>query len=219
MMIPPIATGGRSIYPAISELADIPRWVCWKPEQRNGKLTKVPYCVGGWRMAKSTDPSTWDTFDACWASAFRDGAAAGIGIVVEGSDDLMAADLDHCVFESGEVAPWAKIVVRKLDSYTERSPSGTGLRIFFRSPHDAVDWGTEDGEPKQGRKVKFRGGHLELYCGKRFLTVPGAHLEMTPTTINTVAPEVVAELLGPAKPESTDQNGPDPHPAKEVPDD
>ena len=106
--------------------------MCWKLEQRNGKATKPPYQVGGRLHAKSTDPRTWSTFDACFRSAFVDGAATGIGIVLDGSDDLLAADLDHCIHESGAVMPWAGVVVRMLASYTERSPSGTSLRVFFR---------------------------------------------------------------------------------------
>lgn len=206
---PPIASGGRAIYPAIAELADVPRWVCWKLEQRGGKPTKPPYRVGGRHMAKSTDPSTWDTFDACWTSAFAQGETTGIGIVLDGSDDLLAADLDHCVYESGEIMPWAKVVVRMLDSYTERSPSGMGLRIFFRGAM-----------AEKGRKIKFRDGHLELYRSERYLTVTGAHLEQTPVTINHVPPEVVADLLERAEPpdRQPERNGHDPHPAAEISD-
>jgi hypothetical protein len=55
-----------------------------------------------------------------------------------------------------------------FNSYTEVSPSGTGLRIFAQ--------GKLSGE---GRKR----GPIELYDQKRFLTVTGDHLPETPTTI------------------------------------
>ena len=209
MTAPPIASGGREINPAVAELAAIPRWVNWRLERSpSGKLTKVPYVIGCRRKASCTNPRTWDSFDACWRSAFIDGAAAGIGIVLDGSDDLMAADLDDCIFQSGIVKPAARIVVRKLDSYTERSPSGRGLRVFFR--------GTM---PDKGRKVRYQDGHLELYRTERYLTVTGSHLEETPETINYVAPEVIAELLGRSQSTSGVKNGPDPIPAGEVSDD
>jgi RecA-family ATPase len=219
-MSAPIATGGRSIYPAIDELAEIPRWVLWKLERRGNKETKPPYCVGGRFKADSTDPSTWDTFDAAWRSAFVDGAATGIGIVLTAADDLMAADLDDCIHESGMVMPWARIIVRKLNSYTELSPSGTGLRIFFRST-PGQDWGSENGKPKGGRKVKFQDGHLELYRFERYLTVTGAHCEdpPTPETINFVEPGIIAELLAPAASNGGEhETGPDPKPASDIPD-
>jgi hypothetical protein len=116
------------------------------------------------------------------------------------------------------VMPWARIVVRKLNSYTERSPSGTGLRVFFRST-PGQDWGSENGKPKGGRNVRFQDGHVELYRFERYLTVTGAHLEDTPETINFVEPDVIAELLAPAAGNGTEhQPGPNPKPAPEIPD-
>ena len=183
---PPIATGGRAVNSAVAELAEFPRWVVWKAEQRNGKPSKVPYQVGGRRRASSTDPKTWSDFDSCWKSAFVDGDATGIGIVVtDGPDHLMAADIDHCIARDGTIEPWAMDVVRRLNSYTEISPSGTGLRVFFL--------GTM---PDEGRKVRYQGGHLELYRTKRYLTVTGAHLSGTPSGIIAVEPCIIADLLG-----------------------
>jgi AAA domain len=193
MSAPPIATGGRAVNSAVAELAAIPRWVCWKAEQRNGKLAKVPYIAGGRRRASSTDPRTWNDFDTCWRSAFVDCAATGIGVVVDGSDDLMAADLDDCLVmpETNTLTVEAGTAIRRLNSYTEISPSGRGLRVFFR--------GTMADD---GRKV----AHLEIYRTKRYLTVTGAHFPGTPETINQVAPEIIAELLGPAtKPNGEDR--------------
>jgi len=173
--------------------------VCWKLEPRGGKLTKPPYQVGGRRKADSTKPATWDSFDACWASAFMDGCTDGIGVVVDGSDDLMAADLDHCIDEDGRPEAWAREIVRRLDSYTEVSPSGTGLRVFFRSTK-GQDWGCDEkGQPLDGRKLRREAGHLELYRAKRYLTVTGDHLDGTPETINHVALETIADLLGPPR--------------------
>jgi hypothetical protein len=192
-MSAPIANGGRDVNPAVQYLATIDRWVCWKLERRtarDGKVkeTKPPYCVGGRRKADSTDPATWATFDACWRSAFVDGAATGVGIVLVESDPdhLMAADIDQCIGEDGAIAPWALEAVRMLNSYTERSPSGCGLRVFFL--------GTM---PDKGRKVRLGDGHVELYRAERYLTVTGDHLDGSPEAINAVEPSIIAQLLGP----------------------
>ena len=42
-------------------------------------------------------------------------------------------DLDHCRNrETGEIEPWALAIISRLNSYTEVSPSGTGLHILDR---------------------------------------------------------------------------------------
>jgi putative DNA primase/helicase len=200
MNTPPIATGGR-VNPAVAELAGIPRWVVWKLEHVKGrpKPTKVPYLPAARKKASSTDSRTWNDFDTCWRSAFVDGAAPGIGVVVDGSDDLMAADLDDCIVvpETLTITAEASEIVQLLNSYTEVSPSGSGLRVFFYSPRDAVDWGHDGKAPKGGRAITYKGEKLELYRFGRFLTVTGSHLPGTPETINDVAPEIIARLLDP----------------------
>ena len=71
----------------------------------------------------------------------------------------------------GTIAEWAMKIVREFNTYTERTPSGTGLRVLI--------WGD-----KPGRRCKTskRPG-LEIYESDRYLTVTGRHLEGTPTAI------------------------------------
>ena len=40
-------------------IRDLRQWVCWRPEERDGKLTKIPYSPLTSEMADSTDPKTW----------------------------------------------------------------------------------------------------------------------------------------------------------------
>jgi hypothetical protein len=40
------------------ELTERPQWVCWRLEERDEKLTKVPYTPGTLRRASSTDLMT-----------------------------------------------------------------------------------------------------------------------------------------------------------------
>jgi hypothetical protein len=78
-------------------------------------------------------------------------------------------DLDHCRNpETGEIAPWAQQLVNALHSYTEVSPSGTGVHIYVRGQL-----------AEKGRKR----GDIELYDRERYFTVTGDHLPETPTTI------------------------------------
>ena len=39
-------------------IRDLRQWLCWRTEEREGKLTKVPYSSLTGRMASSTNPET-----------------------------------------------------------------------------------------------------------------------------------------------------------------
>ena len=60
--------------------------------------------------------------------------AYGIGIQfgLEASDNfgLSGIDLDHVVCADGTLEPFAEEIVQSMNSYTEYSPSGTGLHVL-----------------------------------------------------------------------------------------
>jgi primase-polymerase (primpol)-like protein len=165
-----------TVAPLPCEIRDSTRAVAWCYEHVKGdRWTKVPYQPRRPRVkASSTDPATWGAFAEALA-VVRAGKADGVGIVLVG-DGLCGVDLDH-VRDGGTrtVATDAAAIVRQVHSYTEVSPSGTGLRVFA--------WGTL---PPGGRKK----GGVEVYDRARFLTVTGAHVPGTPRTIE----ERTAEL-------------------------
>jgi primase-polymerase (primpol)-like protein len=124
-------SAGAAKHP--KNLGDLPQWVCWRAELREGKATKIPYSPGSGSRARSDDPATWGTLAEAKRSA-REGDYDGIGFVFTASDPFSGVDLDACVDpKSGEIASWASAIVRELDSYTEFSPSGTGLHVLFRA--------------------------------------------------------------------------------------
>lgn len=142
-----------------AELREQRQWVIWRYEERDGKRTKVPYQAGqNGARASSTDPSTWTRFEVA-----RDAAPAldGIGFVLSSRDPFVAVDLDHCIDEGGALTDEACTIVEALDSYTEITPSGHGLRIIVR------------GElPPGGRKR----GNVEIYDSGRYVTITGCVL-------------------------------------------
>jgi hypothetical protein len=156
----------------IEELKRQRRWVLWRLEMvRNnrGELvpTKIPYQLSG-KHASSTDPETWCSYSEAQAAV---GGYTGVGCMV--SDGLCVVDLDHCVDAStGKVEPWAREIIIALDTYSEFSPSGTGVHL----------WGLAK-LPGRGRKRKYQTGAVELYDNARFLTFTGRHLPKTPTDI------------------------------------
>ncbi len=142
-------------------IRDLPQWVCWRSSERNGKRTKVPYSPSTGVRARSDDPETWGTLAEA-REAVRENDYDGIGFVFTADDPFCGIDLDGCLDpETGEVEPWALEIVEELDSYTEISPSGTGLHILVR--------GTL---PSDGN----RNGKVEMYDRGRFFTVTGRRL-------------------------------------------
>lgn len=167
------------------ELKDRQQWVVWLYETREGekKPTKVPHNARTGRRAASTDPRTWSTFAEALAT-YRQGDWAGIGYVLSPDDPYTGVDLDHALDSNGKVKPWAMYYVDGLDSYTEVSPSGEGLRIFTRAkwPYN-----------------RHRKGDIEIYADKRFLTLTGNHLADTPKTISDrseAMPIIYADVFG-----------------------
>lgn len=176
------------------ELREVPRWVCWRYETKaDGKETKVPYKVASGRIrASSTDPETWTTFAAAVAFCNAQSWIDGIGVIVTDDDDLVGVDLDGCL-NGDDLATWARSIVKKLNSYTEVSPSGHGLRVFVR------------GKLPPGRRQKdFEGDHvgIGLYETGRFLTVTGNNVTRVSTVVErtTELAEIHRELFGDPKP-------------------
>lgn len=111
-------------------LAEHGRFCLWKYEQNKGRWTKVPYQPKAPQYgAASTNPAHFtDLKTAMQARKGFDGVGLGI------FGDLAAIDIDHCIDEKGEFSTLAETVIATMDSYTEFSPSGKGIRIIFRVP-------------------------------------------------------------------------------------
>jgi len=144
------------------------QWVAWRSEERDGTATKVPVNPQTGEYAKVDQPATWTAFDAA-LQYYRDYDADGVGFVFHEDGGFAGVDLDDCRDPDQQtVAEWAVEVLTRLDSYTERSPSGTGFHIYMM--------GSLPGE-------RNRRGDIELYDQRRFLTVTGDHVQGTPRTV------------------------------------
>lgn len=147
------------------------QWVVWKLTQRDGqtKATKVPYNPRRANAkASTTNPDTWSTFrDA--VSACRTGSFDGIGFVFSVDDPYVGIDLDGCRDpETGVIQSWARDIIDLLKSYTEISPSGTGVHILVQ------------GGLPPGRR---RRGHIEMYSEDCFFTITANQLPDCPMNI------------------------------------
>ena len=158
----------------------LPQWCVWRYEERDGKRTKVPFNAATGSGAQSNNPQTWHSFDA--ASAAFDKSQSnckpfdGLGFFVGNGCGIVGVDLDDCFDANGNLTPFARETVQELDSYTEITPSGRGLRIFLYGQL-----------PPKGRKK----GKIECYEAGRFLTVTGRNLGGTSPTIQRRESEIV----------------------------
>jgi putative DNA primase/helicase len=197
---------GHPFPAALEPYAREKRWVVWRMEtDKSGKPTKVPYQPDHpeWK-AKSNDANTWSDLDTAIEVAERDGFE-GIGLELH-EGEIGAFDVDKCRdSESGEIEPKVMELVARCGSYTEITPSGTGLRII----------GNYMGEPSNGRKASLPGANgvtIEPYPAcKRFITVTGDHLDGTPdelADITAVIDEVLARLGKKSKPKDDRDHSP-----------
>jgi putative DNA primase/helicase len=181
-----------------NDLAEEQRWVAWHNELRGGKPAKVPYAPNG-KRAKADDSTTWGTrleAEAC-AAKIMNGGVGGIGIELGdlGGDAFLAGiDLDSCIGEYGVLAAWAARILNAAYSYTEVSPSGRGLKVFFYVPSEEVrpflerigadpqQWGVRRDVP--GQDAREHGPAVEVYFSHRYFAVTE---EQWPTAPNTLA--------------------------------
>ena len=153
-----------------AELKTITAWVTWRYARtldKNQKWTKEPYRVDSRMHAKTDDPSTWGTFSQAM-ERYRRGGVDGIGFMLSKSWGIAGIDLDHCVEPDGNIAVWALKMMHEIESYTEFSPSGTGIRILANAVLPA------------GRRKK---DNIEVYDEFRYLTITGHHRAGHPETI------------------------------------
>lgn len=154
-----------------AELRNMPNWILWKAEERDGgKITKIPYQIDG-NEAQSNNPRTWSTFLTA-SKFYTNSNADGIGFVFSKRDKFVGIDIDKCVTYAADdkdrsnpiISNFAKEIIEMMDSYTEFSVSGTGLHIIVRGSLPQSICGT-------GRKNARLG--LEIYQYGRYFTMTG----------------------------------------------
>lgn len=150
------------------ELTALPQWICWRlePDPKGDKPRKVPYDPKTGRKASSTNPQTWATLPEAEAACTRY-TFTGLGFVFTEESNLVGVDIDHCREADGSLNDTARAILEKHPSYTEISPSGTGLHIFYQGAM-----------PGKGNKNSATG--VEMYSTGRYFTMTGQRLEGTP---------------------------------------
>jgi hypothetical protein len=176
------------------ELQHLWRWVLWS-WVRKGRWTKMPFDAGNGWAAKSDNKATWAGFLPClFCASDSPGKYSGVGFVFTEDGGFVGIDLDDCRNpETGEIAPWAKEIIDRLNTYTEVSPSRTGVKLIVRAmrPAAAAD------------KCKEKRGNVELFYFHCYFALTGNRIEGTPATVEARQAELDmlhAEKFPPATP-------------------
>lgn len=173
---PPEATARSGTSPTIAlrpervplELRAMRGWVVSSPD-------KVPLNPSNLRPANPTVPSSGGDFDGAVAAASRPGLGR-IGLILNPATRLVAVDFDGCRDPvTGAIDPAVQAEIDRLDSYTEVSPSGTGIRVLAY------------GALPPGRR---KNGKREVYDRDRYVSVTG-HVLQERRQINERAEQIV----------------------------
>jgi hypothetical protein len=158
-----------------AELKTSSRWVrgalcdVKQPDGSVRKLCKPPFNSRTGEHASHSDPHTWSSYDATIeahnanaplkpnSSVVTMHEARYIGVVC--GKPWVFGDIDHCVENDIITDPVIAAWVEELNTYTEISPSGSGLRFVLH------------GEPPYAEG--HRKDQIEIYSTKRWVTLTG----------------------------------------------
>lgn len=132
------------------------RWVNYRFETVDGKITKVPYSVTG-RKASTTDSATWSTYEEAVCISDK------TGIIFLPDQKLLGIDVDHCLKDGVLMHEQTEVIsnlIRQADTYTEISPSKEGLHLFLNIA-----------EPLP--LIAHKKAPFECYTSGRYFTVTG----------------------------------------------
>jgi putative DNA primase/helicase len=148
------------------QLKERSQWVVWRYAVVEGEIKKPPFTPRTGRLASVANSASWASFDTA-RRAYESGKYAGIGFMLVSG--IVGIDIDHCI-KDGQLSPPAQKIQQNLNTYTERSPSGEGIRLFMH--------GTLPGPYR-------RRGNIELYQDRRYLTVTGHQLDGSSAVLST----------------------------------
>ena len=149
-------------------------WCLWKKIEGKGK---VPFDASNDNFAKSNDKSTFHPFQLALKNVHKymnynekNEMTGGLGLGI--FNGFSAIDIDNCRnLETGILTEMANDIIDYCGSYTEISPSGTGIRIIIK---------TNSMINKDTHYINNSTNGLEIYISEntnKFVTVTGNRLK------------------------------------------
>lgn len=162
-------------------LASRPQWLVWRFVLKDGqdKPSKMPYYLNGnmrgWPLGRPADKKPTEAqpqvdqgheLDRAHLGtmqqaldAIKGGRFDGVGFAFLPGDGLIGIDVDHAIdAETGAIQDHCQQIMDRCASYTELSPSGTGIHVIVQGHTDTFKDDTVG---------------VEVYCGRQFFTVTG----------------------------------------------
>lgn len=176
------------------DLKALKAWLVWEVDKLNskeGKFAKVPRYPTTRRRRSGQQGNPGDranlgTFDQAMATFNLDDGIAGIGLALLEDFGLVALDVDRCFGPDGGLRAGVGELVE--GTYSEVSPSGLGLRAFWRG---------------EATKLQNHVLGFELFPAGQFVTVTGDQWDGRgpDTPLPVLTPEHRARLEALATPE------------------
>jgi hypothetical protein len=147
-----------------AELKEFAQWECWKIlTGEKGKQRKVPVdpLTGrtypkGLLNSEDMGNATYEQARRCFA---RDPSLCGIGFRLKKSDPFSGVDMDDCCNPAEHtMQSWASDLVAEFHTYSEYSPSGTGIKLIAKGKIPAAVTKTNN---------------VEMYSDGRFFALTG----------------------------------------------
>ncbi len=161
------------------ELAESTKWVVWSYEiwEQNGvfRLDKQPYQAKNpngdvSRVLSRTYLSELSDLDTAVSCLRENPYMDGIGYFFVEGDGLTGVDFDNCRDPiTGEIQGEYLFWIEKIGSYTEVSPSGTGVKVWVKGkvPDNYFLSTVSTGF----RIQNYAGGEIEVFRGGQYFTV------------------------------------------------
>ena len=168
----------------LEELKQKPIWVnyirVWSDKKQG--YGKPPVNPKNLYNASPTNPDHWTDYETAARNIGKPGKiyqngeliaeqpVEGVGLVL--ARPLTGIDFDHVRDpKTGEIQPFAKKIITELDSYTEISPSGTGLHILIFDEESEDLAGEFKNIAPDGSISETGTAELDLYNHRRYFTL------------------------------------------------
>lgn len=174
---------------ALAELKTYPNWLVFRmlPKGSGSGWSKDPWQSQVPARARNNDPATWTRFEKAALRGAVTTPDSECGNFIYGfaldpeAVPLVCVDIDHAVdTETGLIHPFAEEAVRRANSFTEVSFSGTGFHIFVRGLSPL-------GRDTTSRKPAGVGSDsplkVDVFSRNRFIALTGDHFSPSPRDI------------------------------------
>ena len=195
------------------EMRDLRIWAVWRAVKDGDRVNKLPWRPDGVGKLSWKNSLNWLSFEEAKElflagkelPAHKGTHFDGIGFFVPErfSDDpsITVFDLDGVAIKNGTLPDNARLILGRIDSYSELSPSETGIHTISLS-------GNLKGKSNLGKK-DIGGQEIEAFVHMHFVTFTGWRLDEYPTDVKERTKETTAlyesldgvkESKAPAKP-------------------